>query len=86
MDKFIIGFALGLALGAAAVILLSPSPETEARARLRVRTERFASGEETPVSAVKGFADSQRNKLEEAGSSDRVIAIRGVGFRLEGGD
>jgi DNA-binding response OmpR family regulator len=27
-----------------------------------------------------------RNKLEEAGSSDRVIAIRGVGFRLEGGD
>jgi DNA-binding response OmpR family regulator len=27
-----------------------------------------------------------RNKLEEAGSSDRVIAVRGVGFRLEGGD
>ena len=66
MDKFIIGFALGLALGAAAVILLAPSPETEARARLRVRTERFASGEETPVGAVKGFADSQRSKLEDA--------------------
>lgn len=27
-----------------------------------------------------------RNKLEEAGSSDKVIAIRGVGFRLEAGD
>ena len=27
-----------------------------------------------------------RNKLEEAGSAERVVAIRGVGFRLEGGD
>jgi DNA-binding response OmpR family regulator len=24
-----------------------------------------------------------RSKLEEAGASDRVVAIRGVGFRLE---
>ncbi len=27
-----------------------------------------------------------RNKLEEAGVSDRVVAIRGVGFRLESGE
>jgi DNA-binding response OmpR family regulator len=26
-----------------------------------------------------------RNKLEEAGADDRVVAIRGVGFRLESG-
>ena len=26
-----------------------------------------------------------RNKLEEAGAEDRVVAIRGVGFRLESG-
>lgn len=25
-----------------------------------------------------------RNKLDEAGARDRVVAIRGVGFRLEG--
>lgn len=65
MEKFIIGFALGLAVGAAAVILLAP-PETDSRARWRVRTDQFASGEETPVGAARVFAETRRNRLEEA--------------------
>lgn len=64
MDKFIIGFALGLTIGAAAVLLLAP--DRDPRARWRVQTDQFASGDETPVGAARIYAEKGRNKLEEA--------------------
>ncbi len=66
MGKFLLGFALGLGVGAAMGMLLTPQPGSENREWLRAKTDDYAGGDETPLGTVAGAVREQRSRLEEA--------------------
>ncbi len=67
MDKFLLGFVVGAVVGGGLAILLAPDEQARAfRERVRLTTDRYASGDGTPVKSLNGFAEKQRNRLEEA--------------------
>lgn len=71
MVRFLLGFLLGLGLGAGVAMLLTPEPGRVARERLRLKADRYAGGEETPAGTVRGKVEEQRSRLEEAVEAGR---------------
>ncbi|MDQ4075273.1 MAG: YtxH domain-containing protein, partial [Chloroflexota bacterium] len=66
MSRFLLGFALGMGVGAGIAMLLTPDSGYVTREKLRAKTDEYASGEETPVKTVVNAIQEQRNRLEEA--------------------
>lgn len=66
MGRFLLGFALGLGVGAGLAILLTPEPGAVNRERLRAKTEQYAAGEETPIGTLALKAEEQRNRFQQA--------------------
>jgi hypothetical protein len=71
MGKFLLGFVLGIGIGAGIASLLTPEPGHVARERLRVQTDRYAGGDDSPLGTVRSMVDRQRNRLEEAVEAGR---------------
>ncbi len=71
MGKFLLGFVIGVGLGAGVALLLTPEPGSVRRERLRTRTEMYASGGDTPLGTVASAVQSQRDRLEVAVEAGR---------------
>jgi gas vesicle protein len=66
MGKFLLGFALGMGVGAGLAILLTPESGQVNRERLRAKTEQYAAGEETPIGTLTIKVEEQRNVFQRA--------------------
>lgn len=71
MGKFLVGFALGAAVGVGMALLLAPEAGERSRLRLQDATDRLAAGDETALGSVSGLLSDQRNRFQEAVAAGR---------------
>lgn len=74
MGRFLLGFALGLSIGAGLALLLSPEPGHVNREKLRKQTDDYASGEETLMGSVRKKIGVQQHRFELALEAGRLAS------------
>ncbi len=74
MGRFLLGFALGLSIGAGLALLLSPEPGNVNREKLRKRTDEYASGEETLMGSLRNQIGAQQHRFELALEAGRLAS------------
>lgn len=72
MGRFLLGFALGVGIGAGLALILSPDPGHVNREKLRKRTDEYASGEETLLGTVRAKIGAQQHRFELAFEAGRL--------------
>lgn len=76
MGKFLLGFALGMGVGAGIAVLLTPTPGAVNREKLRARTDLYASGDEGPVGTVVNKVEKQKNRIQQAIEAGRQASAQ----------
>jgi hypothetical protein len=71
MGRFLLGFAVGVMVGAGVALLLTPEPGSVTRAKLRTQTDQYAGGTDSPLRTVNRRIEEQRMRLEEAVEAGR---------------